>query len=487
LFIKHDAIQQQHPDRVESLRGMLCTTIRSNKMPTQRGIEDPPQYMPWLCYTLGYRLRLQNEAANMPGGRNFKTFFYPFNRGFYTILEDKADNDILSALTSRWAESFPSSSSASAKQKKAALATTKLSKRSANPSSSVHNLPGSDPGYVSNPIKDTWQSILDGMNPIEINGVKIYNPVFLTVDENRNFKDVAPSQVGYDSLGYPIIKNALSSLTTTASLASGGTSTTLPKIPSCYVVKGDIVLFGVVPAEITTINDGNGVYEIVKLKAPSIDIAILIPDLAQLTGIWLKDMTLTYQSKYRGSVSPGLRLDFTLIPTGPLKPVATALKDVFGQDNPGLSLSGLISLNRDWDVAPKPIAFSLRAALLQMNLKLAHVVTITELGVDIHVDRGIGDDSSGMRNYNFGLGFSGAAAVAIPGSCVPMLVRWELSKLDTTYWLSLQMSDEEWTDVLGVMGLNVSGDQRCRPAIVELINIWPLVVQGPVLNRLLNC
>ncbi|KAF3924770.1 hypothetical protein ABW21_db0200091 [Orbilia brochopaga] len=396
--------------------------------------------MPWLCFTLGYRLFLEREAENLPGGRCFETFFYPFQTGFYTILEDKVDNEILSALTLAWVGSFPGHK---------AVSTMAVSPMPLDDPSSVHNPRWGDPGIVANPIQNTWQSILDGANPIEINGVKIYNPVFLTVDKDRNFLDIAPRQVGYDRQGNPIIKGDGHDLISRP---------TFPlKIPGSYVVKGTIKLFGTIPAEITTANDGNGVYEIVKpIWSLYFDIAWLIPDLAQLTGISLKDMTLTYRSKYRGSISPGLRLDFKLVPMGPLEPVATVLKEVFGQEKPNLILSGLLSLHRNWDVAPKPIAFSLRAALLQMNLKLADVVTITELGVDVHVTQGIGNDDSGRPNYDFGLGFSGAGAVNVPGSCVPMRVHWNLSQLDTVYWLSLQLTDEEWTNVLGVIGLNLS-------------------------------
>jgi hypothetical protein len=231
--------------------------------------------------------------------------------------------------------------------------------------------------------------------------------------------------------------------------------------PGEFTIEGDIMLFGFIPATITKHISRNGIFEIVKPKDPSAILGLdtLMPALSNMTGISLSDVQLTYQSAHRNAASPrGLRLSCQVALSGPLEPIASTLEDLFGQaeDHLTISVTSLLALTRsDWTQPPVPVGFSLRAELLKLSLELAGgLVEITELGVDLHVGRGVGADRN--PHYTLGLGFLGSAGIHIPGSAVPMRASWYLQQMGDWYELRLHATDDEWTDVLGVHGLKVT-------------------------------
>lgn len=102
------------------------------------------------------------------------------------------------------------------------------------------------------------------------------------------------------------------------------------------------------------------------------------------------------------------------------------------------------------------MGFSLRAGLLKLDINLWDVVNITDLGVGLCFTYGVQDSATGKSGYNFSSNFWGDAGVTIPGSLLPMRVSWYLTKVQKSYFMSLYMVDDEWTDVLGITNLKVS-------------------------------
>ena len=453
-----------------SLSGELMTKIRKAKLrpPPGKTLQDPPEKLIWLCYAMEYQLKLRSGSSILGPGLSFTTTFYPFETWFYTRLEQYVDRDMLLTL-------LDNAKSAMAATRPGPSTSTRLTPHAdlamrpavdASPSSSAGrsgriNVRFRNPSTTANPtgISDgthnrSWRAVINGENPVEIDNVHISNPALLDLDHGPQGRRL--------QLGFVHPNARVGPVSVSASPMTGQMrDVTSVDTPGEFTVEGEIMLFGFIPATITKHVSRNGIFEVVRPKDPSAILGLdaLMPALSEMTGISLSDVQFTYQSAHRSAASPrGLRLSCHVALSGPLEPIAATLKDLFGQaeEHLTISVSGLLALTRgNWTQPPVPVGFSLRAELLKLSLELAGgLVEITELGVDVHVGRGVG--ANRKPQYTLGVGFLGSAGIHIPGSAVPMRVSWYLQQMGGWYELRLHATDDEWTDVLGVHGLNVS-------------------------------
>jgi hypothetical protein len=78
--------------------------------------------------------------------------------------------------------------------------------------------------------------------------------------------------------------------------------------------------------------------------------------------------------------------------------------------------------------------------------------------IDVEVIAGCKSDwvRSGSKSWSFGYSFNGVVNIAVPGSIVPLQADYRIMKVRDTYSLLLVLHDEEWTNVFGIQGLNLS-------------------------------
>lgn len=63
---------------------------------------------PWLCYAMSYVLTLDTESHILGAhAKVFETTFYPFQRGFFTVLEQEVDQRLLEILYAKAEKSYP--------------------------------------------------------------------------------------------------------------------------------------------------------------------------------------------------------------------------------------------------------------------------------------------------------------------------------------------------------------------------------------------
>lgn len=222
-----------------------------------------------------------------------------------------------------------------------------------------------------------------------------------------------------------------------------------PAAPAQYIVKGDFFLFGLIPAELHSLQSSScsGIHQRVTLPG-DLSLGNLLPTLAgsPLDAITLTDTTLTYRSRRTLTLPAGLTLATTIHLSGFLDPINTVLHDIFGQDNPRINFSGLISTDQDClKKPPTPSGFTLRGDLPEVSITLFDVLELTHLGVSI-----TGRRISSAGGYDYGYGFHGRGRIA------DLDLDFSMRKHHDRYQMMLAMTGEIWNNVGGVVGINVS-------------------------------
>jgi hypothetical protein len=500
---------------------------------------------PWLCNAMTYELQFTTGPSYILGpGTKYSTTFYPFQRGFFTVLESEADTMIVDDLRVKLeaAQGLPAAkmdvddakaipvgsnvidtepartitldvrsscpvpttddvvstsdgtggeahqrfhttpraqqqllgNSAEAASRGSSLMShvhqaSNVSQHQLVPlqlsSNQMHNphlppqrqqtpspVPQSrNPGLFSKHDK-SWRSVVNGVDQIELNGNILKQPHLATMDEHQNIINVPPKNVGMDENGNGIVKDRPN--------ASERSPRSIPNTPPHYVVRGDFKLWGNMDAKLSVFQDSTmlGIHERVELLE-DLSLGSLITELKGTPpdAIALTKTALTYKSFFERAKAPGVRFETDVILTGVLQPVSDALKGVFGMEHPSLTVSGLVSLNRDWSVPMVPNGFTLRAELHKLEIKLGDIIEITDMGIDLITNRVVENAEGGANmGYDFSIGFFGGAGVKVPGSTVPLRVSWYMMKAGNDYSLSMEIEDDAWTNVLGVRGLNVS-------------------------------
>lgn len=314
---------------------------------------------------------------------------------------------------------------------------------SSSPSISAHN--------------QLWKRMLKSPDSIPVDNITLGKPRFVRVIDHDHVKDVLPARVGRDSDGHAVPMEEGEDWDN----SPGSDPTALIPTPPEFVVKGDIKIFGILTATLSTIQNQAvvGVSQRVELIG-DLSLGKIISELINtpLDTISLKNTSFTYRSTFQGSSPPGVRFYTNIMPTGELlQPVYDVLHQVFGQKDPTLSFSGFIGYEPAWEKPFKPMGFSLRAGLRKLDINLWDVINVTDLGLSLAFTREI--DLFQNRNtpgYSMSSTFTGAAGVKIPGSVVPMRVSWYMKKFGKSYVLSLDMQDDEWIDAFGIPNLKVS-------------------------------
>lgn len=469
LFIRESRLRNRHP--LEEGEAYLTGTLLSDTRPRaaftscsespfripltaaqQAQRETDEEKWSWLCYAMDYKLEL--STAEPPGRADpasvilgevslMRRKFFPFQRRFCTALERKVDTMILDHLENRYNTPGPP----------VLEPDMMMSLPTGNESMVLSRLTTRTDAH-----DQLWRDMFAGHSSISVDNMTLGNPRFLTGNGDGNVEDVLPAMVGKGPYGQEVLP---------AKGKSGGhlhwgsdDAVHIPTTPPEFVVKGEMKLFGILPATLSSTKHSAsvGVSQRVELTG-TLSLGNLIPQLLHtpLDTISLKNTSFTYRSTFLGRSPPGLRFYTDIIPTGELmEPVYDVLHEVFGQKNPALTFAGFVGQESAWEKPFQPMGFSLRAGLLKLNINLWDVIKITDLGLSLTFSRQIpqypGDDSSG---YSLSTGFSGAAGVKIPGSVIPLRVSWYLKKFAKYYLLSLNMQDDEWTDAFGIKNLKV--------------------------------
>lgn len=231
-------------------------------------------------------------------------------------------------------------------------------------------------------------------------------------------------------------------------------------VPDGFVLKGDIKLFGLIPASLYSFQGTameNNVDEMVTLS-DNLYLGELIPSLDRsvLGGIHLRSSKFTYTNSYGPKRSPGLRFETDVMFEGELMCVSDTLKQLFNQEKPALRVSGLVALDRDWNSLFVPAGFTLSGSFEHMSVKLGDFIEFTSVGVDLTTSPAVEMVPKFRQYHRFSYGFFGTAHMKVPASVVPLSLRYYLRKDAGLYNIHLDISDDEWKDVCGVRGLNVS-------------------------------
>lgn len=458
--MKEDEFRNKYaPDSRKDFQGTI--SCYSHGYPVLGSSEDSPFYKPleqfpthgatddkadwtnwnkaarWLCFSLGYQLRLAEPSRILGAGQHWETKFYPFQRGFYTVFESEVDLRLLDFLAEKRAEDIKESES------------TDDGAEPAEPNDKPSD-------GTAEPTEDDklWAAVTSGEKKIVVDGITLSNPVLMTINEDKTETEIPATKVGVDENGNPI----------PLSEHQDAPLSTTPNTPEEFVVKGDVTVLGLTtPVSFSTVKGSGSPGTIERIALPdSVSLGTIIPHFAGslLDSITLKKPHLMYRSFSNGSKPPGLRIHTDIVLSGALQPASDILQTVFGQTHPALTVAGFLGTQRDWAKPLIPVGFTLSGALRQMEVNLFGVVEVTDIGVDLIASRAVKEDGSRL-GYEFGHAFWGSAGVKVPGSVVPMRVDWNLGVGPTgEYSMMMSMQDDAWTDVMGIQGLNVSNASR---------------------------
>lgn len=533
----------------------------------------------WLCYSLKYDLNLQGKSKILAVGQDYKTWFYPFQRPFFTAKEASADYLILQLLKERATRgvkrvagsqggggtgpkqkgtiviaagmSIAALSSSimpvgSGKQtiglqgSEAAIAYSNI-----NFAGDVDDLPVSGAPYSVHPYNTVLEGQLDenphdnmdsedddtyNISPelsnaytghhesysnvwadviashgagITVDGEKFEHPAFVVMGKNEYFTEISPDAVAADTHGNPYLKpgstplsqpfhishpfggcipscdswsldSAITSpseqafaspLTTVQGNISSLAVAVTPRpasappailsVPTGFMLTHKINLFGQLPIALYTLHDASDTTTQLVQLTQKLSLGTLIPTLkdSPLDMISLENTTLTYTD---ATIPAGLTLSTEVHLTGALSPLNDILRDLFGQTNPRITLSGMLTTSSDWTQLPKPIGFTLRSELQAMSMDLFGCITIKSLGIDVMASRTVTRiDGGGIKSgYDMSFGFFGVALLG-GKNITPLRIGWYIMKSQEQYSLTITLEDEDWKDVMGITGLTL--------------------------------
>jgi hypothetical protein len=301
--------------------------------------------------------------------------------------------------------------------------------------------------------------IASSQPPRNYDGLLIYNFSLVSIDETGHIMAIPPASE-------KIVKGLLTPDPTPDAVSDKPNPfDTIPELghasPANFAYTGDIMLFGLVPAQFFAYQHisthGFPYHEAAKIKAQRLSLGSLLPELkgSPLDAIALQDPQFGFAERTFDLARPaGLYFETDIVFQGPLQPVADFLKDFFHQGSPAIHFSAYLGQVRDWNHLFAPSSFALRGSLEHVSVKILDVLEFTCIGVELSGTLRL-SHNSGDSKWEFGYGFFGSLNLSVPGSVVPLKVDYLLRKEYSSWLLWLTLTDENWENCFGVKGLNV--------------------------------
>ncbi|KAK6519149.1 hypothetical protein TWF281_003838 [Arthrobotrys megalospora] len=230
---------------------------------------------------------------------------------------------------------------------------------------------------------------------------------------------------------------------------------------SHFVIVGDIDAYGLIPGKLEIyqkVTRQQPYAEIFRPKTSSFSLGDFFPSMKghSFDAIELENVSFSYLAYAVDQFEvTGVYLHSDVIFKGALQPVSDVLHDYFGQQHPSLHLSTYFGAVRDWNSFPSVDQLRLTGSIERMSAKLFNILEFTRVGVELLMSAET-DLSRRTTKWHFGYGFFGDVNISVPGSIVPLQCHYHLRKLSQTYLLSVTLKDDEWTEVFGIKGLNLS-------------------------------
>ncbi|KAF3908877.1 hypothetical protein AA313_de0203343 [Arthrobotrys entomopaga] len=296
---------------------------------------------------------------------------------------------------------------------------------------------------------------------LEFDGCLVYNPYFATYGTNGTLTPLSKEAMQH-LVQSNTLPDTLTPESTPGEIKNNPLENPSPGVSMSHlVIVGDINAYGLLPGRLEiyeNVNRQQPYSEIFRPKISSFSLGAFFPSMKgySIDAIELENVTLSYLACTVDDLEyTGIYLQSDVIFTGVLQPISDVLHEYFGQQHPSLHLSTYLGAIRDWNSFPSINQLTLTGSIERMSAKLFDVLEFTRVGVELLIDANH-DLSTGSSKWYFGYGFFGDVNVSVPGSVVPLQCHFHLQKLPSTYLLSITLKDEEWKEVFGIKGLNLS-------------------------------
>ena len=301
-------------------------------------------------------------------------------------------------------------------------------------------------GSATLPTKTTYQ------------GVQVTGLTVVSINENGSVSTLAPlsalpklTPTGDDTFDLASIPN----------LAPATTART--PAPVNLAITGTMQLWSAIPAKLYIYEHWGArlfpYHEVAVLSQSSLSLGDVVPDLkgSPLDSLVLRGTRYGYVRRtYDYTRHAGIYLDTELEFSGVLQPVADLLRDVFKQDQPGIRLTASLGDHHDWNDLRVYGAISLRGSLEGLSLKLFDdVLEFKTIGVEVYANLRA-NLATGTYEWDVGYGLFGDVLMTVPGSIVPLQVKYEITRELGQWEIALSLRDGAWKDCFGVHGLAVS-------------------------------
>ncbi|KAK7178411.1 hypothetical protein PSPO01_15541 [Paraphaeosphaeria sporulosa] len=443
-----------------------------------------------LSFVLSYNLKIpKTNPLGLPLV-SMGTQFWAFQRSFFTNLESSVDIALLEywkglklAEIKKTLDTAGSGSKLALHQaammKKASepltlnvLATRILNKR-AETSASAPAIPKLAP--PQNSLKAIWEAAKKG-HPCQSLGIQLESTSIVAADKYGQavyIRAVIPST----SMGDEAQRVSVSTPTVLPSFQSSGLRkapqsviSTLQKasvglvdapVPPGFVLNGKIKLFGVFPATMYAFHGtvSQGVRQIVPLESKQLTISDIITSLkgSEIDGIVLENTQFAYNELDADTYQSGLWLQTDIVFSGPLQSISDTLKNIFHQQNPSLTVQGLLSITNDWIHPFIPSSFCLSGSFQNISVKLGDIVEFTSLGIGLDVGRQQDLFSPNKEVYDWGVTFFGNLNFHTSTEGTPLVLDYSLSNLGGVVTISMRTRAEDPVqNFCGVAGLQLS-------------------------------
>ncbi|KAH7093457.1 hypothetical protein FB567DRAFT_609954 [Paraphoma chrysanthemicola] len=391
--------------------------------------------------------------------------FYAFDRPFFTKVESLLEQAMLEVLKER------SSDFAFLRNSPVAAASLKLSRMSipSGPMGSRMTRPDSDHDRI-------WEGIVQGADHVLASNTAIARP-FVAVLGGR---DQATNQrlVLKRSLMPATLNGAQAIARTGGKTADVAVAATMVRAvapdlraampPAGFVSGGSIKLFGQFSATLYQYNhDGSRfeptfVYMMVDLDQ-ALNLGSLAPSLASsaFNAISIENLRFTYCNAIIDiKALPSLTMEGDIVFNGALGDINVVLTKFFGQKDPRIHVQAALG-NMGFDIGTpfRPSGFTLSGSLPGISVKIGdeHAsIELTDVGVNLHANPCMRRNTKGdwAHSFLYDYSFWGIALVRLPGSPVPMQMRYELDPTPGHLTLRIR-STGPWSNAAGVQGLTL--------------------------------
>ena len=318
-----------------------------------------------------------------------------------------------------------------------------------SPRSMPSNPPPSGPvsdGSATLPTNTTYQ------------GVQVTGLTLVAINEDGSETTLAPlsalpklTRTGDDAFDLASIPNR------------APTTTARTPAPVNLAITGTMKLRSAIPAKLYIYEHWDArlfpYHEVAVLSQSSLSLGDVVPDLkgSPLDSLILRGTRYGYVRRtYDYTRHAGMYLDTELELSGALQPVADLLRDVFKQDQPGIRFTAFLGDHNDWNDHRAYGAIGLRGSLEGLSLKLFDdVLEFKTIGVEVYANQRA-NLATGSYEWDVGYGLFGDVLMTVPGSIVPLQVKYEIARELSQWEVALNLREGIWKDCFGVQGLVVS-------------------------------